>query len=359
MDFAFIPANGASRGLLSMWNSSLFMVENMIKLESFLWLQVKISSGGVQCLVGNVYVPNSEEDIAFFFESLSEVIDLFTRSCLICGDYNVFLNLGERSGSPDVVDLSFCYFVGSNNLMDLPLKNYQFTWYSSRDNDLWSRLGRWIINEAAINGFEGISQVAENWGLYDHRPVIMSMGAINYGPKRFLFYNSWLLDQEFEGVVKEWWCSSTVVGWSGFVLQQKLETLKTNTRNWKGYSRKGTNEKILSLEIGLIEIGFQELMHHLEENGVSVELRRRRMSILDELWHEYRVEENRWRQEARTNWLKCGDRNIAYFHTACKVRQLVRKIQKLVVNGATEDPVKEAVFEHFKSFFSREDMCRP
>lgn len=51
---------------------------------------------------------------------------------------------------------------------------------------------------------QGCQQRAENWGLSDHRPILPSFGSVNYGPKPFRFYNSWLLDAEFKSLVENW-----------------------------------------------------------------------------------------------------------------------------------------------------------
>lgn len=104
------------------------------------------------------------------------------------------------------------------------------------------------------------------------------------------------------------------------------------------------------------------MMKRLEDGESSTDLRSRRMSYLDGLWHEYKVEEARWRQKAKILWIKSEDRNTVYFHATCKVRQSARRIKKLVVNEEiTEDPIliKETIFQYFKSFFSHEDICRP
>lgn len=143
MNFDVIPANGSAGGLLSLWKPSVLTVENVIKVERFLGLRVRFSTGNCYGLIGNIYGPNSEEERTPFFMSLSEIMDnMGDGFCILGGDFNAVLNQGERSGNLEGVDASFCNFVGDHNLIDLPLQNSKFTWYSSRENGTWSRIDR-------------------------------------------------------------------------------------------------------------------------------------------------------------------------------------------------------------------------
>lgn len=204
---------------------------------------------------------------------------------------------------------------------------------------------------------QGCHQVAENWGLSDHRPIMLIVGTVNYGPRPFRFYNSWLLNSEFKSLVQEWWSSTTFQGWSGYILQQKLKALKVKIKSWSGYSRRGMGEAIKGLETEL-----QAIMGQLEEEGPVNELRLKRVKVMDDLWIQYRKEESFWRQKSRTRWLLEGDKNTAFFHSICRRRKARKGIRSLVVEGATiEDPnlIKLAILNHYKRFFTRADKQRP
>lgn len=143
MNFDVIPANVFAGGLLSLWKYTVIMVENVIKIKRFLGLWVKFNTVDWQGLIGNVYGPNLEEERSPFFASMSDIIATVGDGvCLLGGDFKAVMNQGERSGSPNVVDANFYNFVGSHNLIDLPLQNSRFTWYNSRDDGLWCRIDR-------------------------------------------------------------------------------------------------------------------------------------------------------------------------------------------------------------------------
>lgn len=111
-----------------------------------------------------------------------------------------------------------------------------------------------------------------------------------------------------------------------------------------------------------LESNLQEVMDRLGTEGTTDDLRKKRAEVLGHLWQEYRVEESKWRQKARVRWIKEGDKNTAFFHSTCKVRQARKQIHKLLVQEEIiEEPgqIKEAILNHFKSFFHREDKLRP
>ena len=71
------------------------------------------------------------------------------------------------------------------------------------------------------------------------------------------------------------------------------------------------------------------------------------------MWHEFRVEENKWLQKSRVHWLKEGDRNTYFFHLVSKIRRRRNNISKLKFEGReVDDPrlIKEGIFNHFKIF---------
>ncbi|XP_057447788.1 uncharacterized protein LOC130739495 [Lotus japonicus] len=255
------------------------------------------------CFIGNLYCPNDSAEREAFFLRVEEFLASLNCSFVLGGDFNSTLNSGERRGMQDIIDPAFQNFVMGLNLADLPLSNTDFTWYSSRNGGIWCRLDRWLISKDSMVFFEGVSQAAEIWGFSDHRPVLLSLGTSDFGPKPFRFYNSWLLDKEFQELIAEWWNSTLVNGWAGFVLQQKLKSLRSSIRNWPGYYAAGSSTKIKNLEADL-----QIVMEDLESGNVTVDIRTKQLEILGGLWKEYKIEEANWRQKSRVKWFKEGEK---------------------------------------------------
>jgi hypothetical protein len=75
-----------------------------------------------------------------------------------------------------------------------------------------------------------------------------------------------------------------------------------------------------------------------------------------ELYRQNRVEEEEQRQKSRCLWLKAGDKNTSFFHNNIKLRRAGNQIDKIVAEGkeiSDQEEIKEAAFNHFKSFYQQ------
>lgn len=152
MDFDFVVADGAASGLVSLWKRSTFEVVQVRKNQRFLLLFVKFDNSTVLNVVGNVYGPNNEGDILSFFLELGAELQAVTGRVILGGDFNAILNDGERQGGGvnNLGDANFKGFLENWKLVDLPLRNRAFTWHSTRNQGLWIKIDRWLLNDEAI-----------------------------------------------------------------------------------------------------------------------------------------------------------------------------------------------------------------
>ncbi|XP_057437244.1 uncharacterized protein LOC130729486 [Lotus japonicus] len=249
-----------------MWKASAFSLIRTFKRDRYVFIVARDV-----VLIGNIYGPSIEGEREIFFVELGTFLSNWQEGYVLGGDFNATLNAEDRSGGLGGLELSFGSFVNECRLIDLPLQNSEFTWFSPRNGGVRSRIDRWLLNEVAWSSLEEAIQRVENWGLSDHRAVSLVIGHFSSGPKPFMLYNNWLLDKDFERMVQEWWSTNTVQGWTGYVLQKKLKDLKVKIKEWKCHSHAHEEEKIKELEGEL-----QSVMERLEEEGVTEELRLKR-----------------------------------------------------------------------------------
>ncbi|XP_057428588.1 uncharacterized protein LOC130722016 [Lotus japonicus] len=330
MQYCLVPATGSAGGLLNLWRENVLEVIQVITDQRFIVMLAKLQNVEELVLVVNVYGPHSD----------AERFTLFVQLLTI---------LTEHKGGT-IMGADSC-------LVDLPLHRGHFTWSSTRNDGLGSRLDRWLLSEDMFLCFNNFNQFALEWGISDHRAVGLSFGLDDYGPKPFNFFNHWLLEDGFNELVEGWWNSLVVEGWGGFVLMKKLKDLKRKINEWrKGRGIWGV-QRIRELEEKV-----HWLMARMETEGSTKELRLERIAIMGDLWKEYRAEEATWIQKSRLRWAREGDRNTRFFHRVCKVRTAKKSISQLrVEDRLLEEPqqVKEAIMNHFKSFFSHVASERP
>lgn len=71
-----------------------------------------------------------------------------------------------------------------------------------------------------------------NRDVSDHYLIVLRYANLNWGRKPFRYKNFWLKNEEFVEVVKGSWAGFDVIGWWGFVIEQKLKMLKTVLKSW-------------------------------------------------------------------------------------------------------------------------------
>lgn len=166
-----VPAVGSSGGLISCWDPSAICVEEVIKEFNYILISTRIPPLNCPVVLVNIYYPNSESERRTLLEGLSVV--LLSRGGAFCvegGVFNGTLNLGERKGGVDETDTNLCNFIESLNLIDFPLANGEFIWFSSRGGGMCSRFDC-PLREDLVHEVEGVNHSTTHWGLSDHRQI--------------------------------------------------------------------------------------------------------------------------------------------------------------------------------------------
>jgi hypothetical protein len=140
--FDFVPADGASGGLLTLWSSSCFR-GTVTKKEKFC-LTVNFSSlhNGDIWTLSNIYGSCVELDRSIFVD--------WSRNCdvndsinwLFLGDFNFYRSVANRNrpGGKIADTLIFNDAIGHLGLIELPIKGRAFTWSNMQSDPLLEQL---------------------------------------------------------------------------------------------------------------------------------------------------------------------------------------------------------------------------
>ena len=63
-------------------------------------------------------------------------------------------------------------------------------------------------------------------------PILLKVEDINFGPKPFRFFDSWMNFEGLQEVVSLSWSSNSVCGTPDFILKEKLKALKKDLKVW-------------------------------------------------------------------------------------------------------------------------------
>lgn len=140
--YVYMPSNGASGGLITIWDSSMFSGISLFT-ESFA-VGIKFTSlqtTKVWSLV-NVYGPCDGPDRALFTSWLFDLDIPNDEDWLIAGDFNYITspeNHNKPGGSASDM-LTFNDFINTQSLVELPIKGRMYTWSNMQSNPLLEQL---------------------------------------------------------------------------------------------------------------------------------------------------------------------------------------------------------------------------
>lgn len=174
----------------------------------------------------------------------------------------------------------------------------------------------------------------------DHRGILISAKDLNWGPKPFRFYNTWLKSQSWRIYLNH--VLEKELSKPGTDIQQIIRKIKVATKSWE--EKEGNLvHKIQKLE---------ELLAYKEEHGgLPGEIQGIEMELED----LKKVYDSMLLQKSRISWLKEGDRNSRFFHQAILRRRTRNKISHPESNGQvvnSVDGIKNILKNHISNLFS-------
>ncbi|KAK2369528.1 hypothetical protein QL285_082657 [Trifolium repens] len=357
-DWAYLPSEGNSGGILSIWskvNSSLIFT---FIGEGFVGVCIEWGVLRQICFVVNVYAKceiNAKRRL--WANILMSKGDFGGGMWCIVGDFNAVRSREDRRGvnilspsfSAEMRD--FDRFIGSMEVEDLQPVGGKFTWFHPNGIAM-SRIDMMMVSEEWLTKWGGLSLRILPRDVSDHCPLILKNSSFELRPKPFRFCNHWLQHKNFVGMVEEFWSSLHVEGWMGYVLKEKLKLLKGAIKEWNKLEFGKMEESIRNLISCIRELDIRG-----EQGGLTSSEVEERKKLFGELWRLLKSKDVLARQRSRVKWLKEGDTNSKYFHGCIKSRQRRNNISCLKVRDRWIDSLLEIRFE-IEHFF-KEHFCPP
>jgi len=106
-----------------------------------------------------VYDPNSIRDRRLSWDELAGLLSCWNLPWFIGGDFNVTRFPNERLGAACLcyAMMEFSYFIFDQSQMDLPLVGGAFTWSTSHDPLVWSKIDKFLVSPKWEALFPGVS----------------------------------------------------------------------------------------------------------------------------------------------------------------------------------------------------------
>jgi hypothetical protein len=95
-----------------------------------------------------------------------------------------------------------------------------------------SRLDRFLLSVNWCSVWPNSVQVANQRGLSDHVPLVLSVDDANWGPRPLRMLKCWADFPGYSQFVRDKWSSLHINGWGGFVLKENLKLIKGSLKEW-------------------------------------------------------------------------------------------------------------------------------
>ncbi|XP_016178558.1 uncharacterized protein LOC107621018 [Arachis ipaensis] len=141
----FVEAEGASGGLLLMWDVTVFKLSNCYKGGRWLCVDGVMLKNNFWCAFCLVYGEHDREGKLVVWEELSFLSGLCQVPFCFMGDFNEIIQVEERRGSTSLPRsaVEFKSWIHDMELIDLALPDRKFTWFRGQS---CSRIDRVLVS---------------------------------------------------------------------------------------------------------------------------------------------------------------------------------------------------------------------
>ena len=147
----------------------------------------------------------------------------------------------------------------------------------------------------------------------DHAVLLASLSGNNFMKnknQRFRYESSWAVENDFQEVCIRAWNGTIVHSNPWQQVGQKIQRCKSDLVTWKRTTCGQLKQTIRGLQNRL------NLAYDRNEDQAGLDIK----NIKGELEKLLAQEDEKWKQRAKVNWLKSGDRNTKFFHACVNQR---------------------------------------
>ncbi|XP_026437189.1 uncharacterized protein LOC113335304 [Papaver somniferum] len=285
--WAYVPSNGYSGGILTIWDSSrlekldeIFGMNNITSLFS-------TRANNFQWDIYNVYSPCDYEPRRDFWQNMAEVREWWTSPICIAGDMNAIHSNEQRNhGDGDSRNTATLNsYILDNELIDQPLIGGAYTWSNNQVDPLLCRLDRFLFSHDFEEAFPNALQVVLTRTISYHNPILVISEPILPSKPYFKLDRLWLEHKDLARNVQMWWGRLSYTGSASTRFFLKLQNLKHLIKPWRkqhyGHVSRDRNDLTARIhEFNILEETVR-LQHNQVEERTQYKLKLRNIEVME------------------------------------------------------------------------------
>ncbi|XP_059436088.1 uncharacterized protein LOC132169016 [Corylus avellana] len=349
-----VDSVGRSGGLALMWQYDSG-VEILNFSRRHINAKVSSHSDGVPWKLTGFYgQPNASKRMEGW-SLLRHIAKLEPEPWVCVGDFNEILNLSEKFGGhgrPSKLMEDFQSALDDCGLSELGFRGPKYTWSNCQEGPglIKEKLDRVVANQAWCELFCGAEVSVTAAISSDHSPIFLQPLGFSFErqqQKRFKYEMGWELDPQYRDIIEEAWGGQQGHEDPWHTLSCKVSSCQNRLLQWR---RKVVAPKWNFNKQCEQLAAMQGDENNLEWGEIS--------KLQDDLKLRMAQEELRWRQRAKIDWLKFGDKNTKIFHACANQRRRSNHIKSIIdENGVFwENDVGGAFVNYFSTLFNSEGV---
>jgi ribonuclease HI len=285
---------------------------------------------------------------------LCHLKSLITGPWLCAGDFNEILDQSEKVGGrrrPQFLMENFRNTLEFCGLHELDCRGPLFTWDNGREGDDFTkeRLDRVFANHD-WHALHTKAEASLDVTLHsDHLPLSIFQNGKGFTQRRkrgFQFEATWAENKRCREVIKKIWRVKGTEQGTWRAVDKKLKECQGGLINWQR-----THGRKVGLHIK--QLSEQLLNAQTCDEGMDSAHIKKLKAELTKLQEE---DDLHWRQRAKVEWMKWGDRNTRFFH-ACTVQKKKANFFNCITDERgntweTQDQIGKAFGRYFEDLFT-------
>lgn len=325
-----LPATGTRGGVLVAWTSSKFTLVSAIIRTYSVNVLLTNNIDGKKFWFSGIYGPSNSVGRSAFKEELISIKPTDDTPWLLGGDLNFTLELQDRTSNTTAEwrnSMDFAALISTLGLINTPLHGRRFTWSNERDQPHMARLDRFLVSDEWNQLYPNSTQTVLPNTSSDHCPIVYTANTRYRKSRFFRFENCWLRFKEYNDMIVQTW-QSIAIAQTPTQLHNKLTTLQQKTKEWakNRITTIKTQIRICREYLGWIDQVKERRQTTQLEKFIVAKIKKRYTDLST-------LEEDIWRQRARTKWEMQGDRGTRFFHNIASAAKKTNTVMQIEHQG--------------------------
>ena len=316
--FAFIPSQGASGGIATIWNSAIFTGTVLFQEDFALLIKFRSTQSAQEWTLVNVYGPCQGDPRVIYTQWLHNLHIPSNEDWLLLGDFNYIRSPDNRNkpgGNPNDM-IAFNDFIRSQQLIELPIKGRAYTWSNMQTDPLLEQLDWFLTSINWTATYPNTLVMPLGKPVSDHIPCVVKIETSIPRSNIFRFESYWVEHPGFLDLVQAVWTRpiKDTNANAATIICKKFKALRYELKKWSKRISK-LKVAIENSNLALANIDALENLRMLttpEQNFRRI-LKKHILRLLN-------YQRQYWQKRCTIRWVKMGDEDPKFLKAMASER---------------------------------------